>query len=78
MMYKVIKYFTDLHDNDYPYDVGDIFPRPGVAVTEGRLAELASSNNKQGEPLIQLVEDAPKAEAPKKTTAKRAKKTAEK
>ncbi len=78
MMYKVIKYFTDLHDNDYPYNVGDIFPRSGVTVTEGRLAQLASSDNKQGVPLIQLVEDAPEAEAPKKTTAKRAKKTAEK
>lgn len=78
MMYKVIKHFTDLHDNDYPYNVGDTFPRSGVTVSEGRLAELAGSDNKQGTPLIQLVEDAPEAEAPKKTTAKRAKKTAEK
>lgn len=73
MMYKVVKFFTDLHDNNYPYNVGDTFPRSGVDVTEGRLAELAGSDNKQGVPLIQLVEEAAE-EKPKK---KRAKKTAE-
>lgn len=52
IMYKVIKHFTDLHDNDYPYNVGDVFPRSGVEVTEGRIAELAGSDNKQGQPLI--------------------------
>lgn len=80
MMYKVIKYFTDLHDNDYPYKVGDTFPRQGITVTEGRIAELAGSNNKQGQPLIVLVDTAAEAEKPvKKAPAKRAaKKTAEK
>lgn len=71
-MYKVIKFFTDLQDGNYPYNVGDTFPRVGVEVTEGRLAELAGSDNLQGAPLIQLVE-----EAPKKTPAKRTKKTAD-
>lgn len=52
IMYKVIKHFTDLHDNDYPYNVGDVFPRSGVEVTEGRIAELAGCDNKQGQPLI--------------------------
>lgn len=28
-MYRVIKYFTDLHDNEYEYHVGDTFPRKG-------------------------------------------------
>ena len=70
-MYKVIKYFTDLQDNDYPYNVGDTFPRSGLSVTEARLAELAGYNNKQHTPLIQ-----PVSEAPKKPAAKR-KKTAE-
>ena len=81
MMYKVIKYFTDLHDNDYPYNVGDTFPRKGITASEGRIAELAGSNNKQGQPLIALVvEEAPEAEKPgKKAPAKKAaKKTAEK
>lgn len=76
MMYKVIKFFTDLHDNEHPYNVGDIFPRAGVKVSEGRLAELAGSNNKQGTPLIILVE-APIEEPPKKAPAKKAKKPAE-
>ncbi len=72
-MYKVIKFFTDLQDNDYPYSVGDIFPRSGMAVTEERLAELAGSNNKRHEPLIEKV----KEEAPKKPAAKKPKKTTE-
>nr|DAZ02152.1 MAG TPA: hypothetical protein [Caudoviricetes sp.] len=54
-MYKVVKFFTDLHDNDYPYNAGDIFPRSGLTVSEARLAELAGSNNRQGTPLIRFV-----------------------
>ncbi len=69
-MYKVIKFFTDLHDKEHPYNVGDIFPREGVTVTEGRLAELAGNDNKQGQPLIEEVKTA----APKKAAPKKAKK----
>ena len=67
MMYKVIKFFTDLHDNNYPYGVGDIYPRQGLTVTEARIAELVGSNNKQGQPLIELVEEAPAKKTTKKT-----------
>ena len=70
-MYKVIKFFTDLQDNDRPYNVGDIYPRDGVTVTDERIAELAGSDNKQGVPLIRFVK-----EQPKKAAAKKAKKTA--
>ena len=56
-MYKAIEFFTDLHDNNHPYNVGDIFPRSGFSVTAGRLAELAGRNNKRGNPVIQLVEE---------------------
>lgn len=78
-MFKVIKFFTDLQDNEHPYNEGDTFPRKGLTVTEARLAELASSSNKQHQPLIVHVEEAPKADdAPKKAnTKKAAKKTAE-
>lgn len=69
-MYKVIKYFTDLQDNDRIYNVGDVFPRNGLTVSADRLAELSSSNNKQGQPVIELVEE--KVEAPKKATTKKA------
>lgn len=51
-MYKVIRYFTDLQDNDYPYNEGDIFPRDGMTVTKERIEELSSANNKQLRPLI--------------------------
>ena len=56
MAYKVIKLFTDLHDNDYLYNVGDTFPRKGISVTEERIAELSGSDNKQHTPLIAKVE----------------------
>lgn len=62
-MYKVIKYFTDLTDNNYAYNVGDAFPRDGHEVKDERLEELAGPNNKQGVPLIE------KVKAPKKKKA---------
>lgn len=67
MMYKVIKFFTDLHDNNYPYGVGDTYPRQGMTATEERIAELTGSNNKQGQPLIELVKEAPAKKTTKKT-----------
>lgn len=78
-MYRVIKYFTDLQDNKYAYNVGDAFPREGVTVTQERLDELAGSENKQGVPLIEEVNDPEKtANKSKKPAAKRtAKKAAE-
>ena len=88
-MYKVIKLFADLHDNDHVYQPGDVFPREGITVTAERLTELAGSKNKQGVPLIEKVEDTgmnapeePDAVSPtekpkKKTAAKRTRKKAE-
>lgn len=70
-MYKVIKFFTDLQDNDHPYNVGDPFPRTGLSVTKARLAELAGNDNKRGEPLIKLVSEPKQAEKP---TAKKVRK----
>lgn len=55
-MYKVIKFFHDLQDNNYEYKIGDTFPRKGLKVSDERLAELASNANKQGCPLIEKVE----------------------
>ena len=56
MSYQVIHYFQDLQDFNHKYQVGDTFPRLGLKVTDSRLEELASSNNKQGKPLIEKVE----------------------
>lgn len=65
-MYKVIKSFTDLQDNNYAYYVGDTFPHNGVEVCAERIAELASGKNRRGIPLIEEV-----AEKPKRTRKKK-------
>ena len=69
-MYKVIHFFTDLHDNNHAYNVGDTFPRSGVSVSDERLAELAGLHNKQGRRLIEKVAE----EKPKRTTKKKVEK----
>ena len=61
MTYRVIRAFTDLQDNEHPYNAGDVFPREGMVVTAERFAELAGSDNKQGVPLIKA-DPEPKAE----------------
>ena len=66
-MYKVIKYFTDLKDDNHPYNVGDSFPRKGLEVTSERLKELSGKDNKQGVPLIRLVESDTQRPAAKRT-----------
>ena len=65
-MYKVIKYFTDLQDNNYAYYVGDTFPRNGVEVGAERIAELSSDKNLQGVPLIEEIKEKPKRTQKKK------------
>ena len=65
-MYKVIKSFTDLQDNNYAYYVGDIFPHNGVEVDAERIAELASDKNRLGIPLIEEVVEKPKRTRKKK------------
>jgi hypothetical protein len=71
MMYRVIRYFTDLQDNDYAYNVGDVYPRQGMSVTAERFAELASSENRQKTPLIEAV-DEPDAEVSAEDAAENA------
>ena len=65
-MYKVIKSFTDLKDNNYAYYVGDTFPHNGVEVDAGRIAELVSDKNRLGVPLIEEVVERPKRTRKKK------------
>lgn len=57
MGYTVIHYFVDLQDSNHPYKVGDAFPRLGLVVSDARLKELSSSNNKQNKPLIAKAEE---------------------
>ena len=56
-MYKVIKHFTDLQDNNYAYNVGDEYPRKGMSVLPSRIRELATDKNRQGVPLIEEIPD---------------------
>ncbi len=51
-MYKVLKYFEDLQDNNRPYNPGDTFPRRGLKPTKERLEELSTSKNRRKTPLI--------------------------
>ena len=65
-MYKVIKSFTDLQDNNHAYYVGGTFPHNGGDVDAERIAELSSDKNLQGVPLIEEI-----AEKPKRTRKKK-------
>ena len=59
-MYRVIKPFRDLKDNNRLYSVGDTFPHNGVEVGAERIAELESDKNRLGVPLIEEVAEKPK------------------
>ena len=59
-MYKVIKHFTDMQDNNFAYQVGDEYPRKGLEVTKGRIEELATTQNRRKISLIKKVEEKPK------------------
>ena len=60
-MYKVIKHFTDLQDNNFAYYPEDparnTYPRKGLNVLPSRIKELASDQNRQGCPLIEEIPD---------------------
>ena len=56
-MYRVIKHFTDMQDNNFAYQVGDEYPRKGMSVLPSRIKELAGKKNRQGCPLIEEIED---------------------
>ena len=56
MSFIVLMRFADLQDGNRIYEAGDTYPRPGFAVSQERLAELAGSDNRMGEPLIVDVE----------------------
>ena len=73
--YKVIRFFNDLQDKKHAYNVGDIYPRKDLKPSAERIAELAGSDNKQGRPVIELVED--KKADNKKAEEKKAEEKAE-
>lgn len=69
-MYKVIKSFADLQDNNYKYDVGDTYPRNGLNVLQSRINELASNKNLQKTPLIEEIPEIEEKPKKKKSVGK--------
>lgn len=61
-MHKALVNFVDLRDNNHRYHAGDSFPREGYEVSDDRIAELCSDQNKLGKPVI--AEEKPVDEAP--------------
>lgn len=61
-MYKVIKMFHDMQDNNYCYELGKTYPREGMTVLPSRIKELSTDANRIGEPLIVEVEAEKKSE----------------
>ncbi len=51
-MFKVIKEFRDLKDNNYIYRINDIYPYDNKEVSSERIQELASKKNLIGKNLI--------------------------
>jgi hypothetical protein len=64
-MFKALTTFTDLQDNNYKYQAGDIFPREGLEVSDERLTELLSDKNRRHKPVIEeIVEEQTVTEEP--------------
>ena len=56
-MYRVLRFFRDIQDNNHAYHVGDTFPHGRMAVSEDRLMELSTDANRRHVPLIEKVEE---------------------
>ena len=69
-MYRVIKAFVDLQDNNYKYDINDIYPRKGLNVLQSRINELASNKNLQKTPLIEEIPEKVEEHKKKKSVEK--------
>lgn len=53
-MYRVLVRFRDLQDGNRLYKAGDMYPRPGLSVTEARIQELAGVDNRRHMSLIEV------------------------
>ena len=54
-MYRVIKRFYDLTDNNHLYEVGDSYPRDGLSPSPERVQSLVTDENRQHKPLIKEI-----------------------
>jgi len=77
MQYRAKVTFADLKDNKRLYLAGSIYPREGLKVTYERLAELASSDNPAGFPLIELIAEQP-LDTPEQPSKRKTRKRVEK
>ena len=73
MGYVVIETFVDLQNDNHRYSVGDKFPHADIEVSDKRISDLLSGNNRRKRPLIEEV----KEEAKKPIKAVDAAETAE-
>ncbi len=55
-MYIVVNKFKDLEDNDYLYKIGKVYPHEKREVSEKRIKELSTKNNKLKKVLIKEVD----------------------
>ena len=55
--YKVIEAFVDLQDDNHVYHVGDKFPHNDIEISEKRINDLLSRNNRRKMPLIEKIEE---------------------
>ena len=69
-MFRVIKHFTDMQDNNFAYEIGDTFPRKGLNVLPSRIKELATDKNRQGCPLIEEIPEVEETPKKKKSVEK--------
>lgn len=73
--YVVVHPFADSRDAGYVYRTGDAYPRDGVESDLMRIAELASTANNLGFPLIEEAREKAKEKAEKPVTRKSGSKT---
>ena len=64
MAYRVIRLFADSQDNNHIYQVGDVYPRPDLVVSDARLSQLVSNGNSTHTQLIEWENDEPVAKIP--------------
>lgn len=58
MGYNVIRDFKDLKDKNKIYKRGDSYPKPAnKKVSDERIEQLTTKNNKQGRPVIEAIDE---------------------
>lgn len=70
-MFRVLSDFADLQDSNHVYRIGDVYPHDGYTPTEERVEELSTDKNRLHIPLIELVEEQPEQEKPKRKRAQK-------